>query len=450
MEFSAGKNVSVSVVKTHSIAVLIVCVLFGFISFVRGEYSGGIFTVLAGIIIPIISMVFMKNSQVTTRGIFLTQSVTVVIAVLSAAQGELHSMFALLAGNIAIGSVYYNLKNIKITWILTDVILIAALFIKDVVYVGVGIALLIKGILGLNIAALMVMFLLKSCLKSIDDAEKASAHAESLLLEVQEKMAETQRLSEEQLEMVEHIRQSSQNLNSSAESMLDISSQLASSSEEQSSTISDINSGIEHLSDDAKNNYIEAENTSKAINENSLMLNENHKNMNKLVDAMEYLNTTSHKIGGIIKTIEDIAFQTNILALNAAVEAARAGSAGKGFAVVADEVRNLANKSSEAANNTANLINESISAVEQCTKFVKTTSEQMDGMLKFSAITESHANQIRNLTEKQQREIEDIKNRMLYVSEIISVNTETSSESTAIAQGLFDEVERMNTIISKN
>ena len=194
----SAKEVSAKTIKIHAILVFVVCILFGLISFVRKAFFMGLCTVGMGAVIPLVALVLMRNSSKIARGIFLTQATTVVIVVLSAAQGELHSMFALLAGNIAIGSIYYNLNNIKYAWILSDVILITACLFKDIVYVGADLSLIIKGILGLNIAALMVRILLKDCIDSLRSAEEARTEAAELLTQVRTQMAEGQKLTEQQ------------------------------------------------------------------------------------------------------------------------------------------------------------------------------------------------------------------------------------------------------------
>ena len=444
----SAKEVSAKTIKIHAILVFVVCILFGLISFVRKAFFMGLCTVGMGAVIPLVALVLMRNSSKIARGIFLTQAATVVIAVLSAAQGELHSMFALLAGNIAIGSIYYNLNNIKYAWILSDVILITACLFKDIVYVGADLSLIIKGILGLNIAALMVRILLKDCIDSLRSAEEARTEAAELLTQVRTQMAEGQKLTEQQNRTVREVAEIAKRLDRSSEEMLDISSNLSAAAEEQSCSITDIHNSIELFAKQTENCFTASDNAHNAAVRSVKLLEENSTTMGQMISAMDHLNETSARIGTIIKTIEDISFQTNILALNAAVEAARAGAAGKGFAVVADEVRNLAAKSADAAKNTAELITESIKGVKTSTEFAHAATGQIGEIVKCSAESEALAKRITALTHEQQQNVYEIKSRVDAISVTITSNTQTAAESAAIARSLSSEVEQMNAVVA--
>ena len=445
-----AKRTSDKMVKLHSFFVMGVCVLFGIISFIRGSFLMGGFTMIAGVLIFLIAMVFMRGSTIIARGTFLTQAATIVIILLSAAQGELHSMFALLAGNIAIGSIYYNLRNIRVAWAVTDVILIAACFLRNMFYVGADISLIIKGIIGLNIAAFMVLFLLKSCIANIDNAVEATDKADSLLAQVQEQMAESQEMAAKQTDTVNRVSTIAKTLDNSSTEMLDISERLNTAAEEQSGIISDIHDTIDRFVDQTQQCFAASEDAHDAAVRSVEMLTENSKTMEQMIEAMDHLNETSARIGTIIKTIEDISFQTNILALNAAVEAARAGAAGKGFAVVADEVRNLAGKSAEAAKNTAVLINASIDASARGTQFAKLANGHIAEVLKCSAESESHAKRIADLARMQQENVYGIRDSIEAISITINNNTQTAAESAAMARALSTEVERMNDVVASN
>lgn len=147
------------------------------------------------------------------------------------------------------------------------------------------------------------------------------------------------------------------------------STEQAAAVEQLATTIAGISTQVKDTAEDA----LEARKQSTMAGDEA---EECNKQMHDMMSAMEEITRTSDEIGKIIKTIEDIAFQTNILALNAAVEASRAGTAGKGFAVVADEVRNLASKSSAASQNTAELIESSIKAVTRGTQIADSTADR--------------------------------------------------------------------------
>lgn len=216
---------------------------------------------------------------------------------------------------------------------------------------------------------------------------------------------------------------------------------LAQGATEQASSIQELSATIEVVADQIKDTAVDANSGNEKMQSVSQDLQECNQKMNEMVDAMGLINNTSNEIGKIIKTIEDIAFQTNILALNAAVEAARAGSAGKGFAVVADEVRNLASKSAEAASNTTALIEKSVLAVQNGTSVVNGTAESL-----YTAV--NMANDVTELVQKisasateQSQSIEQISTGIGQVSAVVQTNSATSEESAASSEELSAQAE---------
>ena len=164
-------------------------------------------------------------------------------------------------------------------------------------------------------------------------------------------------------------------------------------------------------------------------------MNEGSEKMSRMLDAMREINTTSSQIANIIKTIQDISFQTNILSLNASIEAARAGAAGKGFAVVAGEVGNLANKTAQAAKSTTGLIETSLKAVEHGTVIANETAEMLGMIVSKAGESATVVEEIADASTKQAESVTQVLGGMNSISSAvnqISVSARECADSSEL------------------
>ncbi|MCR4780662.1 MAG: methyl-accepting chemotaxis protein [Ruminiclostridium sp.] len=233
------------------------------------------------------------------------------------------------------------------------------------------------------------------------------------------------------------------NMNTSSDEVLTGSNQMAEGSQSladgttrQASAIEQISATIAEVSTQISNTAQNAAQAGDLSRQTQDKVNLQDTEIQNMVNAMNEISETSKEIEKIIKTIDDIAFQTNILALNAAVEAARAGDAGKGFAVVADEVRNLASKSAEAAQSTSSLITASIEAVDKGSKIALETAESMKEVKDMSSQTAELITQIASASAEQTESIRQITTGVEQISQVIQTNSATAEETAASCEEL--------------
>ena len=220
------------------------------------------------------------------------------------------------------------------------------------------------------------------------------------------------------------------------------SAQQSEAVENLATHISEVYDGIQKTAQGAK----KASEISQKVGSNILDSNEKMQHMNT---AIQKISAKSTEIHNIIKTIEDIAFQTNILALNAAVEAARAGEAGKGFAVVADEVRNLASKSSEAAKDTTALIDQTVEAVEEGSGLAKETADSMMAVVENTDEVNKLIEGIAQYSAKQAAATEEVIRGINQISDVVQSNMSTAEKSAAASEELSGQANMLRELVSK-
>ena len=257
------------------------------------------------------------------------------------------------------------------------------------------------------------------------------------------------RLISENNVTLSNVKEASAQITVGSEQVANASQALAQGSTEQASALQQVTASMDEVTQRTKANATEASQANTLVNNIKEMATSGNDQMKSMIQAMDDINASSETISKIIKTIDDIAFQTNILALNAAVEAARAGVHGKGFAVVAEEVRNLAAKSASAASETAEMIDDTIHKVGNGTKIAQDTAKSLDEIV--GSIDEI-VGLISNITlssNDQATAISQIDQAISQVSTVVQTNAATSQQCAAASEELSNQAVTLRNLMAK-
>ena len=246
-------------------------------------------------------------------------------------------------------------------------------------------------------------------------------------------------LKRDMTETLQQIDQAADGVAGGAEQLSSGAQVLSQGATEQASSVEELAATITEISAQVRETAAHAEDAHKKVNQTSTEIDSCNAQMEQMVSAMQMIDETSAEISKIIKTIEDIAFQTNILALNAAVEAARAGAAGKGFAVVADEVRNLAAKSAEASKNTANLIESSTGAVAMGMQLADDTAKSLQKVVQSTGSVSEVVGKISAAAQSEAGAIEQVTQGIDQISGVVQTNSATAQQSAASSEELSSQ-----------
>ena len=245
------------------------------------------------------------------------------------------------------------------------------------------------------------------------------------------------------------LSQISESVAGEAANISTASQALADSCSTQASAVEELSGYAKDANDLAVQNVERSSHAFEEIESMEQAVQGGKEHMITLGDAVSDINISSERVSTVMKSIDDIAFQTNILALNAAVEAARAGTAGKGFAVVADEVRNLASKSAEAAEQSRGIIETMIQKSMQGNKLADEANQTFDEIVSKSTRITQTMKEIASASRNQQEHINKIDDEITRISAVVTQNAASSEETTAATQQLLGDAEKIRSEIRR-
>ncbi len=248
--------------------------------------------------------------------------------------------------------------------------------------------------------------------------------------------------------LIERLSSGSSQVSSASEQVAESSESMASALSEQASSLEETSAALEELSSMTKQNEENAQRANTLAEQAKIAVDRGNTAMTQVISAIGDIKNASDRTAKIVKTIDEIAFQTNLLALNAAVEAARAGDAGKGFAVVAEEVRSLAQRSADAAKNTAQLIEESQNKADGGVQVTTELMHVFESIESNSASVASIIAEISDASAEQSRGIEQINTAVSQIDKVTQTSAANTEETASASEELSAQAKELEEMVA--
>src|SRR5579871_3382463 len=248
---------------------------------------------------------------------------------------------------------------------------------------------------------------------------------------------------------VTELGEGAEQVSSAAGQVSSSSQSLAQGASEQAASLEETSASSEEMSSMTRKNSENSQQAAEVMNTVSQRVADANRTLADMTTSMHEIGESSGKISKIIKVIDEIAFQTNILALNAAVEAARAGEAGMGFAVVADEVRNLAQRSAQAAKDTAILIEDSILKSSGGSQRLGEVAGSIQGITEGAGKVKTLVDEVEASSREQAQGIEQISKAVAQMDQVTQKTAANAEESASASQELNAQSQTLMTVVDR-
>ena len=436
------------VLQTKKCAKIIGIVLIVFsLLYVPSHKFGFMFLLLGvGLAISVPSLLFTKESNVGffSRYIFFCANLAVFLT--QCISGHYEPAVPLFFCMGALASLFFEPKLVKFSFLCSGIFFVAECIVLSLMQ---GQLLADTMVIGeLFIAIALGAVLLSSCVKTgcryYGESNEKQAEAQTLLRELDVKNSQTEQVMLRQGNLIQEIQTAATRISDETGRLSLQANHVSEGSAEQAEVMNELTNSVNGVTEYVKQTADHAQQVRDAAKTMHQNVEEGGVHMDQLLHAIKDIENNMAAVEKIIKSIDDIAFQTNILALNASVEAARAGAAGKGFAVVAEEVRNLAGNSASAANNTIAVLNNCRHAVEKGASIADQTSQALNVIQDSVENVRDRSFQIYDMTMGQLSCIDEIHSEIIKVSDAVQSTAASAMETTGTVQSIAEQAQHLH------